>query len=137
MKRIKPKSSVKTVRLAEATLPILRDLREAMQSSVLVSSHDGPLELTPNVPLRDGDVVKFALSMTHLMMAPRSALVDRDKFAQLVDRELLQGMANFAGRPERERLAMLDLILARSSHFSGFHASSPLMAAKPEGEKPS
>ena len=133
MKRIKPKTTGKTIRLAEATLPILRHLREAMQSTALVSSHDGPLELNPNVSLRDGDVVTFALSMARLMMAPRSALVDRDKFAQLVDRELLQGMANFAGRPERERLAMLDLILARCATFSAFHSTSPLMAATPEG----
>ena len=133
MKRIKPKTTGKTIRLAEATLPILRDLREAMQSTALVSSHDGPLELNPNASLRDGDVVKFALSMARLMMSPRSALVDRDKFAQLVDRELLQGMANFAGRPERERLAMLDLILARCATFSAFHSTSPLMAATPEG----
>ena len=133
MKRIKPKTTGKTIRLAEATLPILRHLREAMQSTALVSSHDGPLELNPNVSLRDGDVVNFALSMARLMMAPRSALVDRDKFAQLVDRELLQGMANFAGRPERERLAMLDMILARCATFSAFHSTSPLMAAPPEG----
>ena len=137
MKRIKPKSSGKTVRLSNDATSTLAALREAMQSTVLVSSHDGPLELNPNVSLSDGDVVKFALSMALLMMAPRSALVDKDKFAQLVDRELLQGMANFAGRPERERLAMLDMILARCATFSAFHSTSPLMAAPPEGEKPS
>ena len=133
MKRIKPKSSGKTIRLAAATLPILQDLRAAMQGTVLVSSNDGPLELNPDVSLRDGDVVQFALSMARLMVTPRSALVDRDKFAQLVDRELVQGMSNFAGRPEQERLAMLDLILARCATFSAFHSNSPLLSATPEG----
>ena len=28
---------------------------------------------------------------------------------------------------------MLDMILARSAEFSGFHSTSPLMAATPEG----
>ena len=49
MKRIKPKTTGKTIRLAEATLPILRDLREAMQSTALVSSHDGPSQITQAV----------------------------------------------------------------------------------------
>ena len=137
MKRIKPKSSGKTVRLSETSVQALQGLREAMERTELVSSPDGSLVLNPDVPLRDGDVIAFSLRMARLMMAPRSALVDRDKFAHLVDRELLQGMANFAGRPERERLAMLDLILARCAIFSAFHSTSPLMAATPEGERPS
>ena len=136
MKRIKPKSG-KTVRLPATDVQALQGLREVMERTALVSTHDGSLVLNPDVPLRDGDVIAFSLRMAHLMMTPRSALVDRDKFAQLVDRELLQGMANFAGRPERERLAMLDLILARCATFSAFHSTSPLMAAPPEGGKPS
>ena len=137
MKRIKPKSSGKTIRLSNDSTSTLAALREAMSRATLVSSRDGSVIFGPDDAVRDSAVIARALRMALLMMTPRFALLDRDEFATLVDRELLQGMANFAGRPERERLAMLDLILARSSHFSAFHASSPLMAAKPEGKRPS
>ena len=68
-----------------------------------------------------------------LLLTPRYALVDRDVYARRVDRELVVGMSSFASRPESERLACLDLILARSAEFSGFHSTSPLMSATPEG----
>ena len=116
----------RTVRLHGETLPLLERLRQAYVRAEI----DGR-KASPDVS--DADVVAFAIRAAAVMMTPRFAVVNRDQCAKLVDKELVMGMADFAGRPEPERLAMLDMILARSSEFSAFHSTSPLLAATPEG----
>ena len=117
-------SKGKTVRLDESLLPLLERLRQALERA----EFDGR-QVVPD--LSDSDVVAFSMRAASLILTPRYAVVDRDKYASRVDRELVMdmGMAAFASRPEPERLAMLDMILARSAEFSGFHSTSPLMAA--------
>ena len=116
----------KSVRLDESLKPLLERLRQALEHAEI----DGG-QVSPN--LRDEDVIAFAMMAAQLILTPRYAVVDRDAFSRRVDRELVMGMPNFKGWPEPQRLAMLDLILARSAEFSGFHSTSPLMAAPTEG----
>ena len=118
----------RTVRVDGSLLPLLERLRQ-----VLVRAEIDGQQVSPDIS--DADVVAFGMRAASLLLTPRYALVDRDKYASRVDRELVMGMADFAGRPEPERRAMLDLILARSAEFSGFHSTSPLLAAKPEGRE--
>lgn len=130
MSLFKPKG--RTVRVDESSIPLLERLRQALVRAEI----DGG-KVRPD--LRDEHVVAFAMRAACLLLTPRYALVDRDQYAGRVDRELVMGigMAAFASRPESERRACLDLILARSAEFSGFHSTSPLMAAPPASERPS
>ena len=120
-------SKGKNVLVDESMLPLMERLRQALVRAEI----DGG-QVSPD--LRDEDVVAFAMRAAQLILTPRYAVVDRDAYARRVDRELVMGMSNFKGWPEPQRLAMLDLILARSAEFSGFHSTSPLMAVPPEGK---
>ena len=124
------KSKGKSVRLDESLVPLLERLRQALERAEIDER-----QVVPDI--NDATVVAFSMRAACLLLTPRYALVDRDKYASRVDRELVMGMPAFASRSEAERLAMLDLILAKSAEFSGFHSTSPLMAAKTEGGKPS
>ena len=128
MSLFKPKG--KSVRLDESLVPLLERLRQALERAEIDER-----QVVPDI--NDATVVAFSMRAACLLLTPRYALVDRDKYASRVDRELVMGMPAFASRSEAERLAMLDLILAKSAEFSGFHSTSPLMAAKTEGGKPS
>lgn len=130
MSLFKPKG--KSVRLDESLVPLLERLRQALERAEIDER-----QVVPDI--NDATVVAFSMRAACLLLTPRYALVDRDKYASRVDRELVMGMGMpaFASRSEAERLAMLDLILAKSAEFSGFHSTSPLMAAKTEGGKPS
>ena len=127
-----PKPKGRNVRLDESILPIMDRLRTALEHAEIDAR-----QVRPN--LRDEDIVAFAMRAALLILTPRYAVVDRDAYAGRVDRELVMGMgmSAFASRPEPERRAMLDMILARSAEFSGFHSTSPLMAAPTEGRRPS
>ena len=126
MNLFKPKG--RTVRVNESLVPLMGRLRKALEHAEI----DGG-QVRPD--LRDEHVVAFAMRAACLLLTPRYALVDRDQYAARVDRELVMGMgmSDFASRPEPERKACLDLILARSAEFSGFHSTSPLMSTTPEG----
>ena len=126
MSLFKPKG--RTVRVDESSIPLLDRLRQALENAEIDAR-----QIVPD--LSDSDIVAFSIRAAALLLTPRYALVDRDQFASRVDRELVMdmGMAAFASRPEPERRACLDLILARSAEFSGFHSSSPLMSARPQG----
>ena len=73
----------------------------------------------------------------NLMMTGDVALINRRKFSEALDREVVRRMPEFAERTEDERRAMLDLIFAGCCEFAPFDLSSPLRAAKTEGNKPS
>ena len=124
------KSKGRTVRLSESMLPLLDRLRHSLVHAEIEGSQTSP-EVT------DEHVVAFAMRAAALILTPRFAVINRDACAGRVDRELVMGMPNFGGCSEPKRLAMLDMILARSAEFSGFHPTSPLLAAKTEGERPS
>ena len=120
----------RTVRINESLIPLMDRLKQALEHAEIDGGKVNP-------DLRDEDVIGFAIRAASVMLTPRYAVVDRDQYARRVDRELVVGIPNFTGWPEDQRLACLDLILARSAEFSGFHSTSPLMAAPPAGEKPS
>ena len=121
MSLLKPKG--RNVRVDESMLPLMDRLRQALEHAEIDAR-----QVVPD--LSDSDVVSFAMRAAALILTPRYAVVDRDAFSRRVDRELVMGMPNFKGWPEPQRLAMLDMILARSAEFSGFHSTSPLMAAE-------
>ena len=121
-----PKPKGKTVRIDASMLPLMERLRKALEHAEIDARQVKP-------DLQDADVVAFAMRAAQLILTPRYAVVDRDAYARRVDRELVMGMPNFKGWPEHQRLAMLDMILARSAEFSGFHSTSPLMAAPTQG----
>ena len=120
------RSKGRTVRLPESMLPPLERLRQ-----VLVHADTDGNQKDQDVT--DEQVLAFAMRAAQLILTPRYAVIDRDACAGRVDRELVTGMPHFGAWPERQRLAMLDMILARSAEFSGFHPTSPLLCAKPEG----
>ena len=130
MTRIK---SGKNIRVPEQAISMMADLRDVMHRT----SHIGGLMIHPAAKLTDGTVVGFALAMTLMLMRPEMALVDRTKLAALVDRELVARLDDLAKRTPDERRALIDLILAGCSEFSGYNPDSPLRAAPPEGGKPS
>ena len=130
MSRLK---SGKNIRITEQSIEMMSDLRAVM----LATSHIGGLKLSKVANLSDGTVVGFALAMTLMLMKPEMALVDRTKFAALVDRELVARLDDLARRTPDERHALIDLIIAGCSEFSAYNPDSPLRAAKPEGERPS
>ena len=120
------KSKGRTVRLSESMLPLLDRLRHSLVHAEIDGSKTSP-------DVTDEHVVAFAMRAAALLLTPRYALIDRDACAGRVDRELVMGMPDFGECSEPRRLAMLDMILARSAEFSGFHPTSPLLAAKTEG----
>ena len=122
------KSKAKTVRLDKSVEPVMARLREALENT----RRSDVRQVKPG-EATDKDVVAFGLWLASMVLVPHFALIDRDAYARRVDRELVMGIPNFVGWPEPQRLAVLDLILAQSAEFSGFHSASPLMSVPPEG----
>ena len=126
-----------SVRLPESLFPHIQELRAALKRAVITTGSGGTMRLNPEVPLRDSVVLIHAVSMANLMMSGDVALINRRKFLEALDREVLRRMGEFAERTDEERSAMLDLIFAGSCEFAPFDLSSPLRAATPEGGTPS
>ena len=104
-----------------------------MKRAVITTEGGGTMRLNPEVPLRDSVVLIHAVSMANMMMTGDVALINRRKFLEALDREVVRRMPEFSQRTEDERRAMLDLIFAGSCEFSPYDLRSPLRAATPEG----
>ena len=132
-----PKQKTHSVRIPESLFPHIQELRAALKRAVITTSGGGTMRLNPEVPLRDSVVLIHAVSMANLMMTGDVALINRRKFLEALDREVVRRMGDFAERTEDERRAMLDLIFEGCCEFAPFDLSSPLRAATPEGGQPS
>lgn len=124
-----PKKSTHSVRLPESIFPQIAILRAAMERV----KDFGGLRLNPDATLRDSVVLGFAVGIANLAMSGRCAIIDRDKFLETIDREVVRRMPEFAERTDDERRAMLGLIFAGCSEFSPYDTSAPLRATPPEG----
>ena len=130
MKRFKaPKKNTHSVRLPESIFPQIEILRAAMESV----SEFGGLRLNPDAVLRDSVVLGFAVGIANLAMSGNCAIIDRDKFLETLDREVVRRMPEFAQRTDDERRAMLSLIFAGCCEFSPYNTADPLRATAPEG----
>ena len=130
MKRFKaPKKNTHSVRLPESIFPEIAALRASMERA----TDFGGLRLNPDATLRDSVVLGFAVGIANLAMSGRCAIIDREKFLETLDREIVRRMPEFAERTDDERRAMLGLIFAGCSEFSSYDTSAPLRAAPPEG----
>ena len=125
------KPNGRTVRIDESMLPLLERLR-----ALMLNTASGLKINRADVP-SDGVVVGFALTMTEILMDPKFALIDREKFLDILDRELAQRVPEFASRTPEERLAFIDLLMASCCEFSAYNPDSELLAAPTEGGKPS
>ena len=132
MRLLKPKSGG-TVRLSDTALAMVRDLRKAMEQA----THFNGLRINPIVKLTDGLVVAWGLSLGIMTMNPRCALIDRHKFLETLDRELVLRREELADCTDDERRAKLEMIVAGCSEFSGYDTSAPLRAAGTPVGKPS
>ena len=110
---------------------------EVVRACMLNASHIGGLQINRADVPGDGMVVAFALTMTELLMNPKFALIDRQKFLTTLDREVARRVPEFASRTPEERLAFIDLLMASCCEFSAYHPDSPIKAAQTEGEQPS
>ena len=134
MKRFKaPKKNTHSVRLPENIFPEIEALRASMERA----TDFGGLRLNPDAVLRDSVVLGFAVGIANLAMSGRCAIVDREKFLETLDREVVRRMPEFAERTEDERRATLGLIFAGCSEFSSYDTAAPLRAVPPEGGQPS
>ena len=131
------KQKAHSVRLPESLFPHIQELRAALKRAVITTGSGGTMRLNPEVPLRDSVVLIHAVSMANMMMTGDVALINRRRFLETLDREVVRRMPEFAERTEDERRAMLDLIFAGSCEFAPYDLSSPLRAATPEGGQPS
>lgn len=130
MKRFKaPKKNTYSVRLPESIFPEIEALRASMERV----TEFGGLRLNPDAVLRDSVVLGFAVGIANLAMSGNCAIIDRDKFLETLDREVVRRMPEFADRTDDERRAMLSLIFAGCCEFSPYDTAAPLRAATPEG----
>ena len=103
---------------------MLRDLRAAMERTTTVAG----LRINPVVKLSDGLVIAWGLALANMTMNPKCALIDRTKFLENLDRELVQRLAEFGDCTDDERRARLEMLVAGASEFSAYDPSSPLRA---------
>ena len=130
MKRFKaPKKNTHSVRLPESIFPEIAALRASMERA----TDFGGLRLNPDATLRDSVVLGFAVGIANMAMSGHCAIIDRKKFLETLDREVVRRMPEFAERTDDERRAMLGLIFAGCSEFSSYDASAPLRAVPPDG----
>ena len=94
------------------------------------TAHIGGLQINQAMVPSDGMVIAFALSMTELLLNPKFALIDRQKFLSTLDREIVRRVPEFASRTQEDRLAFIDLLMASCCEFSAYNPDSPLMAAE-------
>ena len=92
---------------------------------MLNASHIGGLQINRADVPSDGMVVAFALAMTELLMNPKFALIDREKFLGTLDREIAQRVPEFASRTPEDRMAFIDLLMASCCEFSAYNPDSP------------
>ena len=134
MKRFKaPKKNTHSVRLPESIFPQIATLRASMERV----TEFGGLCLNPDAILRDSVVLGFAVGIANLAMSGNCAIIDREKFLETLDREVVRRMPEFAERTDDERRAMLSLIFAGCSEFAPYDTNAPLRATPSEGGKPS
>ena len=105
---------------------MLRDLRAAMERTTTVAG----LRINPVVKLSDGLVIAWGLALANMTMNPKCALIDRTKFLENLDRELVQRLAELGDCTDDERRARLEMLVAGASKFSAYDPSSPLRAGK-------
>ena len=130
MKRFKaPKKNTHSVRLPENIFPEIATLRASMERA----TDFGGLRINPDATLRDSVVLGFAVGLANLAMSGHCAIVDREKFLETLDREVVRRMPEFAQRTDDERRAMLSLIFAGCCEFSPYNTADPLRATAPEG----
>ena len=110
-------------------IQMVRDLRQKMESTASFAG----MQLQHVVKLSDGMVLSWALALANMVMNPRCALIDRTKFLENLDRELVKRFIELNEATDDERRAMLELLVAGSSEFSAFDTSAPLRASPPEG----
>ena len=123
----------KHVRLPESAIPMLKDLRTKMEKT----SHIGGLRLSPEARVSDGVVVAFGLALANLTMTPGHSLIDRKALVQQINREIIEHMAELESCDDDTRCAKIEMLIAGASEFSGYDATAPIRAAKPEGALPS
>ena len=116
----------KNIRIPEAVIPMLEDLRDKMKRT----THVGGMVINPILKLGDGVVVGWALAMTNYIMNPRFSVIDREDFA---DKLLVQLDPYMTGSTHDEKLARINLCVAAASQVSGYNADEPLRATTPEG----
>ena len=123
----------KSVRISEAALAALQDLREKMSRA----THIGGLRLAPFGRLSDGTVIGFGVALAGYVMNAQFSVIDRRDFAEKLDKQLEPLLAGLGECTAEERKARLSLCIAAASEVGGYSVDDPLRAAKTEGSAPS
>ena len=126
MTRAKRGKNIRIPDLAVGTIEVVR-------AAMMRTKHVGGLRIRQVTALSDGVVVAFALTMTELLLNPKFALLDRTKFLDTFDREIIKRLPEFADRTEQERRALLDLLMSSCCEFTAYDPDTPLRAMQPEG----
>ena len=127
---LKPKG--RKVLVDESMLPLMDRLRACMVNT----AHSSGLVLNRAYVPSDGIVVAFSLTMTELLMNPKFALIDRQKFLATMEREIVRRVPEFESRTVGDRMALIDLLMASCCEFSAYNPDSPIKAAGTPGGKP-
>ena len=123
----------KNIRIPEMAIAKI----EVVRAALMDATHIDWLRLTPAIVPSDGMVVALALTMTELLLNPKFSLIDRQKFLNILDREVVRRAPDFSSRTPEDRLAFIDLLMASCCELSAYDPVNRAREAAPEGQNAS